>query len=193
MNKRYLGALVATSALLLLAPGQAAAVPVSGTAESVPTARAASPALAPSEGEAFTIVAHRKAAPGQRAAVITCTGSFNGRPYDHPHPGKSSNRRAINAHLAITCTGTGAGLTHVTVTSRMVDGRRAGAPDTDRGFRSARTGGDLRCVSQKRRYQAKGSIFIKFPPRYTPATATGSPVSVIKAFKRGPGGKCIRP
>ncbi|MGK5555079.1 hypothetical protein ACSNOI_26020 [Actinomadura kijaniata] len=145
--------------------------------------------------EVFTFTA-RSTAPGAKsgaADVITCKGAYRGgKWYDAPHPGASSKKRRINAHLSVTCTGGGAGATHVTVSSRMVDGRRAGKVSTSKGLRSAKTGGDLACVSSKRGYQAKGVVFVKFPPRYSPPTATGTPVSIIKAFKKGKKGICVK-
>ncbi|GAA1532667.1 hypothetical protein GCM10009678_13760 [Actinomadura kijaniata] len=145
--------------------------------------------------EVFTFTA-RSTAPGAKSAAadrITCKGAYRGgKYYDAPHPGASSKKRRINAHLSVTCTGGGAGATHVTVASRMVDGRRAGKVSTDKGFRSAKTGGDLACVSSKRGYQGKGYVYVKFPPRYSPPAASLNPVSIIKAFKKGKKGICVK-
>ncbi|MBO2446012.1 hypothetical protein J4573_02850 [Actinomadura barringtoniae] len=128
------------------------------------------------------------------AARITCKGSFKGsRAYDAPHPAASSKKRKINAHLSVTCTGPGAGATLVTVSSRMTDGHRAGKASSKRGFGKARTGGDLACVKSKRAYRAVGLVVIKFPPRYSPPSATGRPSSVAKAFKRNGKGICVKP
>ncbi|GAA2636095.1 hypothetical protein SMC26_39160 [Actinomadura fulvescens] len=148
------------------------------------------------DDETFTITAQSTGASlqGGAAARITCTGSFKGnRPYDSPHPGASSKKRKINAHLSVTCTGVGAGATLVTVSSRMTDGRRAGKASTGRGFRKARTGGDLACVSSKRAYRALGLVIIKFPPRYSPPSARATPRSIAKAFKKNRKGICVKP
>ncbi len=151
--------------------------------------------LAVADGEDFTFTARPAGVGAQAAAaVINCRGSFKGnKAYDAPHPGASSKKRKINAHLSITCTGAGAGATHVTVSSRMVDGRRAGKASTGKGFGKARTGGDLACVTSKRAYQAKGVVLIKFPPRYNPPTATAKLASVAKTFKRNGKGICVKP
>lgn len=125
---------------------------------------------------------------------IECVGAFrNNQSYDSPHPGKSSNRRAINAHLAINCSGPGFIMTKVHVESVMIDGRRAGELDDDDGMGKARTGGDLRCVKSKRSYQAKGFVHVTFPPGYSPPVGVARPVSPIKSFKRAPTGRCVRP
>ncbi|MFI0453517.1 hypothetical protein [Actinomadura sp. 6N118] len=146
--------------------------------------------------QTFTITAQSTAAGLQSglAARIVCRGSFKGsRPYDAPHPGASSKKRKINAHLSVTCTGPGAGATLVTVSSRMTDGRRAGKASTRRGLGKARTGGDLACVKSKRAYRAVGLVVIKFPPRYSPPSATHKAASIAKAFKKNGKGICVKP
>ncbi|MQY03284.1 hypothetical protein [Actinomadura macrotermitis] len=148
------------------------------------------------DDQAFTFTARSTAAGIQSSAasVITCRGSFKGgKPYDAPHPGASSKKRKINAHLSVTCTGTGAGATRVTVSSVMIDGHRAGKASTGSGWGKARTGGDLACVKSKRAYQAVGRVVIKFPPRYTPPSATLSARSLAKAFKKNGKGICVKP
>ncbi|MEO5876305.1 MAG: hypothetical protein ABIS86_16600 [Streptosporangiaceae bacterium] len=143
----------------------------------------------------FTIVASPTGISSSRAARIVCRGAFGGKPYDHPHPGHSSKKKKkkINAHLAVKCTGPGAGATVVTVTSRMSDGRRIGNASTKTGRGSARVGGDLVCLRQKRSYRALGTISIKFPPRYVPPTASGALKSVSKPFKQGKKRICVKP
>jgi hypothetical protein len=127
-------------------------------------------------------------------ARIVCRGAFRrNRAYDAPHPSKSSQRKRINAHLSIVCTGPGAGATHVTVVSRMTAGKRVGAPGRDSGLGRARTGGDLACVTKKRAYVALGNVHIKFPPRYSPPTATASVRSPVRAFRKNRNGICIKP
>ncbi|MFC9970011.1 hypothetical protein ACFVH6_03810 [Spirillospora sp. NPDC127200] len=176
----------------VLADTGSAAAPVAATGPSQDLAVSADVA----DGESFTFTARPTGVGAQAAAaaVINCRGSFKGnKAYDAPHPGASSKKRKINAHLSITCSGTGAGATYVTVSSRMTEGRRVGKASTGKGFRKARTGGDLACVKSKRAYQAKGVVLIKFPPRYSPPTATAKLSSVVKAFKRNGKGICVKP
>ncbi|MFG2003680.1 hypothetical protein ACGFNU_31435 [Spirillospora sp. NPDC048911] len=75
----------------------------------------------------------------------------------------------------------------------MTDGRRAGKASSSRGSGKARTGGDLACVRSKRAYRAVGLVVIKFPPRYSPPSATGHPRSIAKAFKKNGKGICVKP
>ncbi|MGI5164478.1 hypothetical protein ACQEU3_09005 [Spirillospora sp. CA-253888] len=167
-----------------------------GSAAATGPAQALAVSADVADGEDFTFTARPTGVGAQAAAaaVINCRGSFKGnKAYDAPHPGASSKKRKINAHLSITCTGAGAGATHVTVSSRMVDGHRAGKASTGKGFGKARTGGDLACIKSKRAYQAKGVVLIKFPPRYSPPTATAKLSSVVKAFKRNGKGICVKP
>jgi hypothetical protein len=190
------GVVAASAALVLAGLAPAEAGGDDGQAAPHRSARAATtaPTTAAPTG-ALTLTATR-ASTGTKAAadVISCHGAFKGhRAYDAPHPSKSSNRRRINAHLSIVCTGGGAGATLVTVTSRMVDGHRVGVPGTDSGLRRARTGGDLRCLKKKRAYRAKGRVHITFPPGYEPPTASARPRSVIRVFKRAASGQCRRP
>lgn len=140
----------------------------------------------------FTIVAS-PTGPSSRANTINCKGAFGGKPYDYPHPGHSSKKKKINAHLSVKCTGAGAGATVVTVTSRMSDGRRIGKPSTKTGRGGARVGGDLVCLKKKRSYRALGTVSIKFPPKYTPPTAGGTVKSVSKPFKKGKKSICVKP
>jgi hypothetical protein len=194
MRIGILAAAAASAALVVsgLAPadaGDTASRRVGGG--TAPAVRATAATAAPTG--ALTWTATRSGA-GARADVISCHGAFTGsKAYDAPHPSKSSHRRRVNAHLSIVCTGGGAGATLVTVTSRMVDGHRVGAPSTKSGLRRARTGGDLRCIRKKRAYQAKGRVHIEFPPGYEPPTATAHPRSVIRVFRRAASGRCVRP
>ncbi|MCD0450561.1 hypothetical protein LO762_15380 [Actinocorallia sp. API 0066] len=176
--------LVAGAALLTAAPALAA--------ESYVTEDGTARITVDAEGD-FTIVAS-PAAPSSRAGEIVCTGAFrNRKPYDHPHAGHSSDRKKVNAHLSIKCTGPGAGATVVTLTSRMSDGRRIGKASTKTGRGGARVGGDLVCLKQKRTYQALGTISIKFPPRYTPPAASRTVKSPSKPFKQGKKKLCVKP
>ena len=198
MGSRIVLATLATTASFLLAAsvaGTAGGV----TARSAPgtTAGASTPRSVPAAAGAarpeplFTVAASRADEAGA-TGLITCRGAFrDGRAYDRPYASKSSDRQRINAHLAIVCEGARAGETRVKVTSRMKDGRRVGEAESDTGFRTARTGADLGCVRQQRSYWARGEVLITFPDGYDPPSASASPVSVKRAFKRS-GGVCVR-
>lgn len=141
--------------------------------------------------DAFTISA---VAPNGRARIV-CGGGFKGgRWYDFPHPGRSSNKRAINAHLSVDCKGPGSNATFVKVRSVMHSARRNGGPSFGQGMGGAKTGGDLRCVKKKRVYRARGFVRVKFPPGYKPPGGTRTPTSVARVFKKNRRtGKCVRP
>ena len=140
-------------------------------------------------GEGFVIV--KAEAPvgglGARAVkIITCRGS-----YDHPYPGASSGRTAINAHLTVQCTGGDANRTKVTVSSRMTDGKRVGGFSKSTGNKGyARVGGDLVCVKQKRAYQAVGTAHITFPKGYTKISQKSGAKSKKKSFKQQSNRNC---
>lgn len=142
-------------------------------------------------GEGFVIV--EAEAPvrglGSRAVkIITCKGS-----YDHPHPGVSSGRTAINAHLTVKCAGGDANKTKVTVSSRMTDGKRSGKVSSSSGNRGyARVGGDLVCVKQKRAYRAIGTARITFPKGYTKVVQKSGAKSKKKSFKQQSNRNCAR-
>jgi hypothetical protein len=194
MRIAILGAAVGSVALVVsgLGPADAGDVASSREVQVAPTGEATSATRTTPTG-ALSWTATRSGS-SSRADVISCHGAFKGhKAYDAPHPGRSSHRRKVNAHLSIVCTGGGAAATLVTVTSRMVDGHRVGAPGTRSGLGRARTGGDLRCLKKKRAYQAKGTVKVKFPPGYEPPTATAHPRSVIRVFKRAASGRCRRP
>lgn len=192
MRARTVGVVAASSILLL--PGVALAdvddVRPSGEgAQATSSASGAKVAALETPTGAITLTATRAEVGSKAAAdVINCRGG-----YDTPHAASSTAKRTVNAHLKITCTGGGAWLTLVTVTSRMVDGHRVGAPSSTTRLRVARTGGDLRCIKKKRGYQAKGRVHIDFPEGYEPPTATARARSVVRAFKRALSGKCVRP
>lgn len=81
--------------------------------------------------------------------TITCSGR-----YDYPHAGSSSNRKKVNAHLIVTCSGTVAAdarFTQITMQSRMMDTTdgRLGAVSTGTAIGSGRIGGDLACVAAR--------------------------------------------
>ncbi|MDR2257400.1 MAG: hypothetical protein LBE25_15585 [Arthrobacter sp.] len=119
------------------------------------------------------------------ASIIVCVGK-----YDNPHPGSSSKKRSVNAHLIVKCTGPNAKGTKINVGSRMTDGKRLGKTSKAKGNGSARVGGDLSCVAQKRAYRAYGVATFKYPAGYTPATGSGGAKSAAKAFRKNAKGLC---
>lgn len=164
----------------------AAASPARSLSDSHPTIQRQAVASSPDRGDVSGVVASSRSASGAR---ITCYFGYT----DWPHPGKSSNRRKINAHLNIDCNGPKSGLTYVNVRSTMHSRKREGRESADGGWGHAKTGGDLRCIKKKRLYRAHGKVYIKFPPRHTPQTATGSPKSKKRVFKKNRRGKCFHP
>lgn len=138
-----------------------------------------------SGGTSSSSVASLSRGPGGQ---ITCNWN-----YDYPHPGEKSGKLRVNAHLKIRCSGGMAGSTFVRVKSTMHSRSRVGSPSTDSGFGRARTGGDLRCTKKKQTYRALGRVYINYPPRYVPSTATASPRSVTRVFRQNRHGECVRP
>ncbi len=122
---------------------------------------------------------------GWRTTPITCTAD-----YDSLHPGYSSNKRRINAHLTVECKGTDAHLTSISLKSQMKEGGRWGLPSYRKGRKSVRVGGDLACISARRMYQATGSFVITLPPGYIPVSHTNTKYSERKMFKRDKRGVC---
>lgn len=124
------------------------------------------------------------------AAVITCTVS-----YDYPHPSSDSQYTTVNAHLTVRCT---APVTSITLTSTMCTANlsRCGSHDTKLAFGKsyAMTGGDAACGPNWRWYQAHGSVFVGFPPGYTPTSASSSPLSALSPtqIKKNANGKCVK-
>lgn len=91
--------------------------------------------------------------------TVTCSGS-----YDYPHASKSSNMKAINAHLTVSCKGRLSNAVRVIVASQMLDSSgRKGKTYTQSKLGSAKVGGDLACTSQVRKYQAIGSVQLIYP------------------------------
>lgn len=200
--KKRAGILATASALgMLLSLGVAPAGATTAQATTVLSKHVAAPSakqlasaanvkLTPGE---FVISAATNRAPAaatsmratSRVSIIVCVGK-----YDNLHPGSSSKKRAVNAHLIVKCTGPNAKGTKINLASRMTDGKRLGKTSTAKGNGSARVGGDLRCVSQKRAYRAYGVATFKYPAGYTPATGSGTAKSAAKAFRKNAKGLC---
>ncbi len=92
---------------------------------------------------------------------VTCRGT-----YDWPHASVTDQRRTINAHLRVSCSGTGYDEKRVKITasSRMIDSKaRKGIPQTRIGWGYVQTPGVLSCTSDWRIYQAVGSVVIQYP------------------------------
>lgn len=129
----------------------------------------------------------RAASSGWGTTPIVCTSS-----YDFLHPGVKSNRRRVNAHLSVRCTGTDAHLTQISLKSQMKEGGRWGLASYGKGKKSVRTGEDLACISAPRIYRATGSIAITLPPGYRPMSHSNTKCSERKKFKRDKKGLCLQ-
>lgn len=116
-----------------------------------------------------------------------------GSAYDNLHPGKSSDRRRVNAHHTVTCKGTDAHLVKIVVTSRMASGGRVGTTYSNTNKKQVRTGGDLACKPTTSVYQAYGTYKVTFPTGYKPLTPlSASKFSERANFKQLKDGTCAR-
>lgn len=121
-------------------------------------------------------------------AYVNCTGT-----YDYPHAGNSSNYQAVNAHFKVKCTGTSGyvDVTTVRIQTRMTDHLRLGALNTLTGYYGyAFKGGDLRCLSEARGYQALGTAAITFPAGFQPQYGNFGVKSVTRSLYHN-GSKCV--
>lgn len=123
---------------------------------------------------------------GWGTTPITCQAG-----YDMAHPGTSSAKRKVNAHLIVKCKGTDAGKVIISLKSRMREGGRSGVPSFRKGKKEVRVGGDLACLSAPRMYQAIGDLKMLFPTGYNPIYHSNTKYSKPKKFKRNKYGICL--
>lgn len=137
--------------------------------------------------EAFAVIAFSENGVGpQASAPIRCHGE-----YDYPHPGKSSHRRAINAHMSVSCRGGMAAQTRIQAQSRMTDtAGRMGRVSSQSGLQNVKVGGDLNCTTDRRNYRAVAAVKFTFPAQYVPRVITAGAKSVVRSFRLNSNGMC---
>lgn len=138
--------------------------------------------------EAFEIIATNTADIGPQAlAPIRCHGA-----YDYPHRSTSSKRRAINAHLTVTCKGGRASLTRITANTRMTDNTgRMGRINFHSGNGRVKAAGELGCTRDRRLYRSVAVVQFVFPAGYTPKMVRQGAASVHRPFQQSASGVCL--